>query len=839
MYAQSAHPTGPGKTRYARSTMLSLAAISALSLSVVHGEPAQRGTRKETSVPAPETEAERHPQAEELISILVELSPQKGASRSAVRLFAVQRGARVEHEYAILPHVINIRGISRADADRLRTMDGVRAVTEDFPVSIMLNDSLQQVRGTQTHIAGAGLAATGASVRVCVIDTGIDSDSVMYALRIDAAAGYDFFNNDSNPEDDHGHGSHVAGILLGSADTPTDVGCGEEFFAGVAPESTLIGVKALNFNGAGLASHLIAAINHCASPTLPGGPAHVINISAGGGQFTGTCDTNLVAAAANNAVAAGLVVVAAAGNGSFVNALSAPACGSQVISVGATYDRDYPNCQFLNQNFFSFCVAATTFGCIQTCVDNPPLADQRCCFSNRSALLDVTAPGCNIFSNDFLSQNGTGLKGFCGTSQATPHVAGLAALIRGLNPYLTPLEVRTIIRAGAIDLGAIGPDSSYGHGRIDVVNSLILAAPECESDLDCTDGLFCNGNEPCIQGKCVAGAPPICDDMISCTTDDCDVISDLCRFTPVNALCDNAQFCDGPETCDAVSGCLPGTPPCSAVEICNDFADICQPVPGAIWMSFAKSTQVPGLGTVENEDVVAYDLTSGVWSWILDGSDVGMSNFAIDALSVLPDGDLLLSFRNPSIRIPGMREGPGGGDRVDDSDIVRFHPTTLGDDSSGAFIFYFDGSDVGLTANEHNVDALAITPEGSLILSTEGLFVAGKHVWPGNDLFRFIPTFLGPFTVGHFVPHFDGLSAGLGDDPGENLDGAALLPGGALLLSTAGPFVVSTASGTSHDVLELTPGATRPGGAPNVRLVLQLGASLGATAELSALEFVP
>ena len=1020
MFIATSGPTNTSGRRVSSLWLPSAVGAFCLLSLAAHAQPADRGARK-PSQPVVAAVPIVPPDRSERISVFVELSLQHDAvGRPALRAWVAQCGARVEHEYTILPQVINVRDISRSDAERLRTLPGVLAITEDFPVTIMLNDSVEQIRGTHGQINAAGHVATGAGVRVCIVDTGIDSNSVMYASRIDVAAGYDFFNNDPNPEDDHGHGSHVAGILLGSIDTAADVGCGEmESFAGVAPAATLIGVKGLNFNGAGLASHLVAAINHCASPSLSGGPAQVINISAGGGQFAATCDTNLVAAAANNAVAAGLVVIAAAGNSNLPSALSAPACGSQVISVGATYDRAYPNCQFPTQDFFSFCVTPTSGGgCLQTCVDHFPTADQRCCFSNRSAILDVTAPGCNIFSNDFASPNGTGLKGFCGTSQATPHVAGLAALIRGFNPYLTPTEVRTIIRAGAIDLGATGYDSSYGHGRIDVINSLILAAPECAFDLDCADGLFCDGIELCIQGKCVAGAAPLCDDNIPCTIDDCDVVLDSCRFTPQNALCDNGLFCDGNENCDPIlgcqpgfdpcggffcdepsdtcgtcvtdadcddfitctvdscdvatgfcsnlpndancdnglfcdgfetcdalldcqaavpvdcddavlctsdacneetdtcdhipndalcdngffcdgveacstalgcqtgapiscnddvactidlcdedvagcffipddtlcdntlfcdglescdstSGCQPGIPPCSATETCNDFADLCRPLPGAIWMSFVNSTVVPGLGMVENEDVVAYDLISGGWSWILDGSDVGMSNFAIDALAVLPSGDLLLSFRNPMIRIPGMMEGPGGGDRVDDSDIVRFHPTSLGDDSSGAFIFYFDGSDVGLTANEHNVDGLAITAEGFLILSTTGLFTNGKHVWTGNDLFRFIPTFLGPFTIGQFIPYFGGISVGLGDDPGENLDGAGLLPGGGLLLSTSGPFSIASGSGTSHDVLEFSPSATRPGGVPNLQLMLQPGASLGASAELSAIEYVP
>lgn len=783
---------------------------------------------------------------EERVNVLVEMDPQQDAARRpAVRAFVAQRGARVAHEFAILPHVLSIRDLSRVDAERLRTFPGVRDVQEDFPVSAFLNESVELIRGTQAQIfssghAGAEFSAGGAGVRVCVVDTGINSDSVMYASRIDVAAGYDFFNNDPDPEDDHGHGSHVAGILLGSADTLADIGCGvEEAFAGVAPEATLIGVKALNFNAAGLASHLIAAINHCASPDLPGGPAHIINISAGGGQFSGACDTNLVAQAANHAVAAGLVVVAAAGNSNFVNALAAPACGSQVISVGATYDRDYPHCPLAGQTFFSFCVTPTSGGCLQTCVDHVPSADQRCCFSNRSADLDVVAPGCYILSDDAAAPGGAGLRGFCGTSQACPHVAGLATLIRGFNPYLTPLEIRNVIRAGAIDLGAAGADGLFGYGRIDVLNSLLLAAPECVADEHCDDGLFCNGVESCVEGRCAAGAPPVCDDGVACTIDDCDPVTDSCRFAPDDTACANGVFCDGSEVCSPVEGCVSGAAPCPPTETCDEFAAICRPLPGQLWMSFARPTQVAGLGAVDNEDIVAYDLITGAWSWVFDGSDVGLGSYAIDALARLPEGDLLLSFANRTVRIPGLIGGPGGGDRIDNTDIVRFHPTSLGPDTAGTFHFHFDGSDVGLTSNNHNVDALSRTPEGNLLLSLEGSFAWGKFAWGPSDVFLFVPTELGAFTSGSFAPYFYGLAASLGDDPGENVGGAARMPDGRMLLVMRGPFATATASGTGVDVLELSPVASRPGTA-DLHFMLRLtDPGLDASSEVSALEYVP
>jgi subtilisin family serine protease len=90
-------------------------------------------------------------------------------------------------------------------------------------------------------------------------------------------------------------------------------------------------------------------------------------------------------------------------------------------------------------------------------------------------MLDVVAPGCDIWSAS-IAADGNSITNLSGTSQAAPHVTGLAALILELDPALSPADVRRIIREGAIDLGEPGFDNSYGYGRIDVVRSLRLVA---------------------------------------------------------------------------------------------------------------------------------------------------------------------------------------------------------------------------------------------------------------------------------------------------------------------------------------------------------------------------
>jgi len=491
------------------------------------------------------------------VSVLVHFDPQTDRiNRPGVRAFAANQGAHVKYEYDILPNVINIRELPQGAVAALSRLPGVVKVEEDYEIHAHHNDSMPLIRAYQSQITGAGLSATGAGIRVCVIDTGIDSNSIMYSTRIDAAAGWDFVNNDANPEDDNRHGSHVSGTGLGGTNVSADFACattGPESMQGVAPAATLIGIKVLDASGNGTFSNVIAGINRCASTTLPGGQADVINMSLGGGLFAGTCDSDTAAQAANNAVTAGVVVVASAGNDGASNGTGTPACGSKVIAVAATYDKNYPNCDFPSQTSFNWGI----------CIDNSPVVDQRCCFSNRSTKIDVAAPGCIIFSDDSTVAAGNGLVGFCGTSQASPHVAGLAALILSENPSRTPAQVQGYIRSGAIDKGTAGFDTSYGYGRIDVINSLNLAkpAPTCTTNAECDDASACTV-DTCVSGTCVH-TPINCDDGNACTTDGCS--GGVCSHTAIT--CNDGVSCTA-DTCNSATGCVFTWPACGLNDGC-------------------------------------------------------------------------------------------------------------------------------------------------------------------------------------------------------------------------------------------------------------------------------
>jgi hypothetical protein len=331
-----------------------------------------------------------------------------------------------------------------------------------------------------------------------------------------------------------------------------------------------------------------------------------------------------------------------------------------------------------------------------------------------------------------------------------------------------------------------GSDPCPGQA-CDEVNDVCVA---CLTDDDCSDGAFCNGAEVCTAGVCGPGTPVNVDDGVGCTDDSCDEVNDVVVNAPNDANCDNGQFCDGSETCDQVNDCQAGTDPCGGAA-CDEVNDICLPVGGdpVYWFSFRSNTSIPGVGTVTDDDIVSYDSGSGLWAKEFDGSDVGLSGFEISGMARLANGDLLMSF---------TAAGTIGGLSVDDSDIVQF-TGTLGPNTSGTFSMYFDGSDVGLTSNGEDIDSIAFSAAGDLIISTTGGFSGTGASGADEDLFLFSGT-TGPATSGSFTRIFDGSDVGLGGNGSADVDAAELNQAGTLLFSTVGSVTVG-ANWTDEDVV--------------------------------------
>ncbi len=192
-----------------------------------------------------------------------------------------------------------------------------------------------------------------------------------------------------------------------------------------------------------------------------------------------------------------------------------------------------------------------------------------------------------------------------------------------------------------------------------------------------------------------------------------------------------------------------------------------------------------------NEDIVTYDEATGSYAMFFDGSDVGLKFVNVDALHVTHDAQnsLLISIDDSEV-LPGVG-------LVDDEDIVRFIPTSLGDNTAGTFEMYFDGSDVGF-GNYDDLTSLSVLPDGRLVIGTSGLLLSGVYAAP-EDLLIFTPTSLGTNTAGSFAMYLRGADQGISSSEGVD----ALWVEAAtdhIHMSTRKPFSVPGLSGFASDV---------------------------------------
>jgi len=218
------------------------------------------------------------------------------------------------------------------------------------------------------------------------------------------------------------------------------------------------------------------------------------------------------------------------------------------------------------------------------------------------------------------------------------------------------------------------------------------------------------------------------------------------------------------------------------------------------YFSFTLSGTIGDLA-VDDEDIVRFDPATGTFSLFFDGTDVGLSTNNVDAFHLRPDGTLLLSLTK-------TYNSPETG-KVQSSDILRFTPVSLGENTSGSFNLHFDGSDVGLLSGM-KIDGLAELPDGSLLISTHGNVVVPGVAATDKDLVLFSPTTLGANTSGTWSLYFQGANVGL-SAKSEDIDGVAMLESGFLYLTMLGNFNTGNVSGGAGDVLECFLAATGQG----------------------------
>ncbi|MDI6767008.1 MAG: S8 family serine peptidase [Bacteroidota bacterium] len=310
----------------------------------------------------------------------------------------------------------------------IKNLPYVSSIWEDETVKA-LDDASNAVIGAPTFWNNYNMH--GEDIDIGIIDTGIDyfHEALGGAPfpNSKVVGGYDIVNDDADPMDDNGHGTHVAGIAAGEGPPPTNL-------KGVAYKARLWAFKVLKEEGGGYWSWVIAGIERALDPDsdpLTPTPIEVLNLSLGG---WGNPD-DPVSQAVDNATRSGIVCVVAAGNeGPSYQTISSPGCARMALTVGATDNSDRI------ANFSSRGPSPKKF----------------------TIKPDVVAPGVSISS----AKLGGGYITYSGTSTSAPHVAGAAALMKQLQPTWTPEEIKAALMESAKD---IGKDVwTQGSGRISI-----------------------------------------------------------------------------------------------------------------------------------------------------------------------------------------------------------------------------------------------------------------------------------------------------------------------------------------------------------------------------------
>ncbi|MBP6473427.1 MAG: proprotein convertase P-domain-containing protein, partial [Chloroflexi bacterium] len=224
------------------------------------------------------------------------------------------------------------------------------------------------------------------------------------------------------------------------------------------------------------------------------------------------------------------------------------------------------------------------------------------------------------------------------------------------------------------------------------------------------------------------------------------------------------------------------------------------PVPGGdvIYMSSTTNGNAGGIA-FNDEDIVAYNTSTGTWSLYFDGSDVGITT-DISAFAILSDGSMLMSFDSTTTA--------GAAGTVADADVVQFFPTSLGSNTAGTFALYLDGSDVGLTTTSEDIDAISVLADGRIILSTVGNISVTGVSGLDEDLVAFTPSSLGANTSGTWAYYFDGSVVDLGTSSSEDVNGVWIDPvNGDVYLTTLGAFAVTGVTGDGADIFVCAPGS--------------------------------
>ena len=332
-----------------------------------------------------------------------------GDPAAAAASDARRYGASVDHvyRYALRGYAAHM---SATAAQRIASLDRVESVVQDQSVSIdaqTLPTGINRIDGElSSTVSGNGSGAV--NVDIAIIDTGISSHpDLNIAGGVNCSTGTSY-------ADGNGHGSHVSGTAAAKDDANGVVG--------VAPGARLWAVRVLNNQGSGSWSSIICGIDWV---TARAATIKVANMSLGGTGTAGSCTDGGLRQAICRSTAAGVTYAVAAGNETDNAAYTAAAAYDEVITVSALADFN----------------GLPGGGAAPTCRSD--VDDTFADFSNYGPDVDIIAPGVCIYS----TWKGGGYNTISGTSMATPHVTGAAALYKSTHPTATPAQVKSALQA--------------------------------------------------------------------------------------------------------------------------------------------------------------------------------------------------------------------------------------------------------------------------------------------------------------------------------------------------------------------------------------------------------
>lgn len=278
------------------------------------------------------------------------------------------------------------------------------------------------------------------SAEIAVLDTGINYNHEDFAEKVDLAKAKNYVSDNNDPLDDYGHGTAVSGVIAAATDNGKGI-------AGVEWKAVILPIKVLNNEGEGSITNINQGLAYLTALKSQGTSIEAINMSLG----QDSPDSNLEARC-SEAYNQGIVLVAAAGNHDW-DTKSYPAAYESVIAVAATDQNDQRS------------VWKPSL---------PPHSENR--GSNYGAWVDVSAPGTGILSTDKSGSysGGSLANGWNGTSLASPFVAGLAALVKVVNPTMTNAQIMDRIKTSTDEIYAQNPDfvGLLGGGRINAYKAL-------------------------------------------------------------------------------------------------------------------------------------------------------------------------------------------------------------------------------------------------------------------------------------------------------------------------------------------------------------------------------